>query len=336
MIHVKNLVKKYKIYKKEAGFLGSVKSLVSRDYDFKTAVDNVSFDIGTGEMVGYIGSNGAGKSTTIKMMTGILVPTSGTCLVNGVVPYKDRKKNTQKIGVVFGQRSQLCWDLPLRESFLLLKDIYGLKKNDYIERMEFLMELLDLKDFIDTPVRLLSLGQKMRGDLAASLIHNPPILFLDEPTIGLDIVIKEKIIKAIRQMNFQYNTTVILTTHDLGDVEQLCKRIILIDNGKKVYDGELDKIKNDYGYMRTIKISVENIDDIKGDLRLDKKFNLSNDKIFSWKEDKYIYVSFDKNVIGVTEIISFLMLNYSVLDFRIKEMEISEIVKKIYAHEVKI
>lgn len=335
MIHVENLSKSFKIFKKEPGMKGAVKALFSREFEVKKAVDDISFDIGEGEIVGYIGSNGAGKSTTIKIMTGILVPTSGTCTVDGQVTYKNRQKNAMKIGVVFGQRTQLWWDLALSETFLILKDIYEISDKDYEERMTFLNEVLGLEEFINSPVRTLSLGQRMRGDLAASLLHNPKVLFLDEPTIGLDVVVKEKIINAIKLMNKKYNTTVILTTHELKDIEELCNRIIIIDKGKKVYDGSINDIKNKYGYIRTMELSLDDKSHID-ELDLNKKFNVDNDNIKSWVKDSSLFVKFNRNKINVTDITSYIMSVVPVIDFSIRETEIEEIVKKIYSHEVAV
>ena len=226
MIKVENLSKVFKTSKKFPGLFGSIKGLFTREYTEKKAVNNISFEIASGDIVGYIGSNGAGKSTTIKIMTGILTPTSGRVLVDGIEPYKNRQLNAKKIGVVFGQRTQLWWDLPLNESFSLLKDIYEVSEDDYKERMKFFTDVLGLDEFIMQPVRTLSLGQRMKADLAASLLHNPKILFLDEPTIGLDVVVKEKVRKAIKEIHAKYGTTIILTTHDLQDIEELCSKII--------------------------------------------------------------------------------------------------------------
>ena len=246
MIKVKNVSKEFVSAKKYPGLKGALKGLISREKVRKLAVDDVSFHIKRGEIVGYIGSNGAGKSTTIKMMTGILTPTRGTCLVNNVDPCVNRKKNAQNIGVVFGQRTQLWWDLPLSESFTILKEIYDVSDEDYKERMEFLNQVLELDTFFDKPVRTLSLGQRMRADLGAALLHNPKVLFLDEPTIGLDVVVKDNIRKAIKEINAKSNTTVILTTHDIGDIEELCDRIIIIDEGRKIYDGTTESLKEKY------------------------------------------------------------------------------------------
>lgn len=246
MIQVENLSKEFVTNKKYPGFKGAVKALFSTEKVVKKAVTDVSFHIKEGEIVGYIGSNGAGKSTTIKMMTGILVPTSGRVLVNGMEPYKNRKKNAKQIGVVFGQRTQLWWDLPLTETFSVLKEIYQVPDEEFKERMEFLYDVLGIKEFENNAVRTLSLGQRMRADLAAALIHNPKILYLDEPTIGLDIVVKDKIREAIKQMQEKFHTTVILTTHDIVDIEELCSHIIIIDEGRKIYDGSLEQIKEQY------------------------------------------------------------------------------------------
>ena len=247
MIEVKDLRKEFKKPIRGEGISGMIKTLFSRKYEVKEAVKGINFEIKEGEMVGYIGSNGAGKSTTIKMMCGILNPTGGKVLIDGMEPYKKRKQVAQNIGVVFGQKTQLWWDIQLIESFKVLKEIYQISDEDYKERMEFLESVLGLSDFLKQPVRTLSLGQRMRADLAASLLHNPKVLFLDEPTIGLDVLVKEKIREAIKEMNKKYNTTVILTTHDMADIENLCNRIIIIDEGNVIYDGDLLSIKNKFG-----------------------------------------------------------------------------------------
>jgi ABC-2 type transport system ATP-binding protein len=309
LIHVENLTKEFKIYKKQPGFVGTVKGLFSREVEIKKAVDNMNFSIAEGEMVGYIGANGAGKSTTIKMMTGILVPTSGKCVVNGIVPYKDRQHNAKQIGVVFGQRTQLWWDLPLTETFSILKEIYDVGDSDYKKRMEFFNEVLEINEFIGSPVRTLSLGQRMRADLAAALIHNPKILYLDEPTIGLDVMVKENIRKAIKGINSEFKTTVILTTHDLSDIEELCDRIIIIDKGKSVYDGGIGDIKDKYGYMRTVQTFVK---DIRAAAKIDiaKEFALSKEDAFTFINENSLFVSFNKNKIIISSIsVSFILIS---------------------------
>ncbi len=333
MIKVSNLTKEFKTNKKYPGFKGAIKSFFSKEYTIKKAVDNMSFNIENGEVVGYIGANGAGKSTTIKMMTGILTPTSGKVEVNGIIPYKDREKNAMNIGVVFGQRTQLWWDLPLSESFSLLKDIYNVDEKDYEERMNFLNEVLGIEDFILSPVRTLSLGQRMRADLAASLIHNPEIIYLDEPTIGLDVVVKEKVRNAIKEINEKYNTTIILTTHDLEDIEELCHRIIIIDKGVKIYDGSLEEIKNKYGYMTTVVMQTKE-NKINSSLNINSHFSLDSEDLNVTEEDGKIMINYNKNKISLTEIIDYFMKNYTIQDFSIKETSIDDIIKKIYRKEV--
>lgn len=333
MIKVENLSKEFKSNKKYPGFKGAIKSFFSREYIIKKAVDNISFEIEDGEIVGYIGANGAGKSTTIKMMTGILSPSSGTISINGLIPYEDREKNAKDIGVVFGQRTQLWWDLPLSETFSLLKDIYDVNDKDYKERMEFLNEVLEINEFILSPVRTLSLGQRMRADLAAALLHNPKIIYLDEPTIGLDVVVKEKVRSAIKEINKKYGTTVILTTHDLNDIEELCNRIIIIDNGIKIYDGSLSDIKGSYGYITTIEVQVKSL---KGNENFDinNEMNISKENLEMKVLENKIIIRFNRNFTNQAEIISKIISKFDVLDFSILETSIEEIIKKIYRKEV--
>ena len=331
MIRVENLSKEFKINKKYPGFKGAIKSFFSTEYITKKAVDDISFEINDGEIVGYIGANGAGKSTTIKMMTGILTPTNGIVTVNGIVPYENREKNAKNIGVVFGQKTQLWWDLPISETFSLLKDIYDITDNDFEDRMRFFKEILGLDEFFLNPVRTLSLGQSMRADLAAALIHNPKVIYLDEPTIGLDVVVKESVRKAIKEINAKYGTTIILTTHDLNDIEELCSRIIIIDKGKKIYDGEIEGVKEKYGYLTTVEIQVkeDNLESFNEftDIKEDDEFNLT------YKDNKLL-VTFNKNKISSADIIGRTMKKLNVVDFSIKETSIEDIVKKMYRNEV--
>jgi len=333
MITVENLTKEFKSYKKYPGFNGTIKGLFSKEVVVKKAVDNISFHIGRGEIVGYIGSNGAGKSTTIKMMTGILVPTAGRCVVNGIIPYENRMLNAQQIGVVFGQRTQLWWDLPLTETFTILKEIYNVSDHDYKERMAFLDQVLNLSEFINNTVRTLSLGQRMRADLGAALLHNPKVLYLDEPTIGLDVVVKDNIRLAIKEINKEFNTTVVLTTHDLGDIEELCTRIIIIDDGKKIYDGDLKSIRDTYGYMRSIDIEVKNAEQIQA-LDFNANFNLPAEDLTVQIDGNSLNVVFNRNKISASEIASLVMANAMVRDMSIKDTDISEIVKNIYKNGV--
>ena len=331
MIKVESLTKEFKINKKYPGFKGAIKSFFSTEYITKRAVDDISFEINDGEIVGYIGANVAVKSTTIKMMTGILTPTNGIVTVNGIVPYENREKNAKNIGVVFGQKTQLWWDLPISETFSLLKDIYDITDNDFEERMRFFKEILGLDEFFLNPVRTLSLGQRMRADLAAALIHNPKVIYLDEPTIGLDVVVKESVRKAIKEINAKYGTTIILTTHDLNDIEELCSRIIIIDKGKKIYDGEIEGVKEKYGYLTTVEIQVkeDNLESFNEftDIKEDDEFNLT------YKDNKLL-VTFNKNKISSADIIGRTMKKLNVVDFSIKETSIEDIVKKMYRNEV--
>ena len=326
VIELSNVRKEFVTTKHDPGWRGAVKGLFTREKVTKVAVDDVSLAIQKGEIVGYIGSNGAGKSTTIKMMSGILTPTSGTCMVNGLEPYRNRKKNAKNIGVVFGQRTQLWWDLPLSETYTVLKEIYDVSDEDYKERMNFFEDVLGLQEFIHSTVRTLSLGQRMRADLAAALLHNPKVLFLDEPTIGLDVVVKDKIRQAIREINGKYDTTVLLTTHDLNDIEQLCRRIIIIDAGKKIYDSTLNQLKKDHGYRCSILFEWKELPDSG---KLERLRNLSEKAMFEGQE-RGGKVTFNKNELSVAEVIAGVMRILEVKDIQIKETELTDIVKNIY------
>jgi len=265
-IEVKNLTKTYKV-KKHSNVDEVARDFGTRNYTLMTAVNNISFTIPSGDIVGFIGANGAGKSTTIKMMTGILTPDYGTISIDGLNFKKNRKQIMLRIGVVFGQRSVLCWDIPVIESFKLFKDMYHIPEKAYRENMEIFSDILNLSEFIDKPPRLLSLGQRMKADLAAALLHNPEILFLDEPTIGIDILAKAQIRDFIHKMNQERNTTIILTTHDISDIEALCSKMIIIDKGTLLYNGTLQELKNSYrnSYQAelyqytTIENNLENI-----------------------------------------------------------------------------
>lgn len=333
VIEVNNVSKEFVSPKKYPGLKGAIKGLFSNEKVRKMAVNDISFSIGEGEIVGYIGSNGAGKSTTIKMMTGILTPTSGGCLVHGIDPNKQRKKNAQNIGVVFGQRTQLWWDLPLSESYSILKEIYNVSDEQYESQMKFLNEVLELDEFWTRPVRNLSLGQRMRADLGAALLHNPKVLYLDEPTIGLDLVVKDNIRKAIREINRKYKTTVILTTHDIGDIEELCNRIIIIDAGKKIYDGSLENLKEKYGVTKKVTMEVRNLKQAL-ELDLPAALNVPKDacKITADKATNSVEVIFDKHCMSVSGVIAEYMKHTEVRDIQIQETELSEIVKEIYRH----
>lgn len=254
LIEARGLTKEFKIFRRREGVAGAFRDLFWREYKSLKAVDGIDFLVNRGEMVGYIGANGAGKSTTIKMLTGILVPTSGTVAVDGYIPYKDREVYTRKIGVVFGQRSQLWWDIAVIESFKLLRRIYDVSSDDFTRRLKMFDDILELNSFLHLPVRKLSLGQRMRCDLAAALLHNPAILFLDEPTIGLDVLAKAKIREFLKEINSEYQTTVILTTHDLGDIEALCPRVAIIDKGTMLYDGSVENLYLQWGHDKLEEI----------------------------------------------------------------------------------
>lgn len=245
MIEFQDICKSYRVARRDPGLSNALKSVFKRDYTLIQAINHISFSINDGEMVGYIGPNGAGKSTTIKILSGILTPDSGTCLVNGQVPWKDRKEYVRRIGVVFGQRSQLWWDIPVADSFELLQAIYAIPAPRYRSRLEELTELLHLEELLKTPTRQLSLGQRMRCEIAASLLHEPELLFLDEPTIGLDAVSKIAVRDFVKKMNEEHKTTVILTTHDMQDIEAIARRVILIGKGQKLLDGTLEDLRRE-------------------------------------------------------------------------------------------
>ncbi len=320
IITVEHLSKHFKVHKRRTGFWGNLSSTISRKHDIIKAVDDVNFSLERGELVGYIGANGAGKSTTIKMLTGILVPTSGHIDVMGLTPYRHRKQNTRRIGVVFGQRTQLWWDLPVIDSFELLKHIYEIPQNLYKQNLEFFSELLQLQPFLSTPVRRLSLGQRMRCDLTAALLHNPEILYLDEPTIGLDVVAKEQVRQFLRQVNAERQVTVILTTHDLNDVEKVCQRLIIIDSGKIIYDGGIDALKNRYGKTRMLIVDLAQA---YSDIQLDG-VDLTR------RDGNRIWLAFDRDTISASEVIAQLTARYEIQDLTISEPEIEEIVRRIY------
>lgn len=335
MIYAEDLRKEFKKVIKEPGLKGSVKALFKPKKEIVKAVDGITFDVPKGEILGFIGPNGAGKSTVIKMLTGILMPTSGFCRINGQIPQENRKNYVREIGVVFGQRTQLWWDLALRETYAVLKEIYDVPDDRYKKRMEFLNEVLELDDFISSPVRTLSLGQRMRADIAASLLHSPKVLFLDEPTIGLDVVVKENIRNAIRKINAEEGTTVILTTHDLADIEQLCERIVMIDKGKKVFDGAISELKHNFGNARTLQFELVNAPDIKL-LDYKRRFKLADDDIAVERDGASVTVRFSTSAVSVESVISYTLSTVHVKDLSIKDVEIEEIIKRLYRREVSV
>ncbi len=257
MITLEKISKTYQVPVRKAGFKHALSAFVKREYRQVKALQDVSLHIEAGEMVGYIGPNGAGKSTTIKILSGILYPESGSVQIDGLDPFKDRKKHAQNIGVVFGQRSQLWWDLPVGDSFELLREIYRIPQADYQQRLAEFVALFELEELVQRPVRQLSLGQRVRCDIVAALLHNPKVLFLDEPTIGLDAFSKQKVRELIKHVNQQYNTTVILTTHDMQDIEQIVSRVVLIGHGQLLYDGKLPALIKTYGAKKQIQIRFQ-------------------------------------------------------------------------------
>lgn len=326
IIEVENLQKEFKVAKRETGMLGAIKSIVKREYVTKEAVKGVSFKIDKGEMIGYIGPNGAGKSTTIKILTGILVPSGGSVVVNGIVPYEKRQENAKNIGVVFGQRTQLWWDLPTIESFELLKAIYQVSDQRYKHNMDIFKDILGLDEFLNTPVRQLSLGQRMRADIAASLLHDPDILFLDEPTIGLDVVAKEKMRAFIEEINRERQVTVILTTHDMEDIEKLCKRMILIDHGQKVYDGEIAAVKDRFGKSRTLIVDLE---------QNGKEFAVSGGEVIK-QEGNRKWIRFNRDEISASQLINQISANHNITDLSVEETAIETIISRIYQEQLVI
>lgn len=328
MIEVSHLQKDFKKTIKAPGLMGSFKSLLHPQYQTFEAVKDLSFEVPQGEILGFIGANGAGKSTTIKMLTGILAPTSGFCRINGKIPQEDRKNYVKDIGVVFGQRTQLWWDLPLRETYSVLKEIYDVPDKDFYKRMDFLNEILDLNDFITSPVRTLSLGQRMRADIAASLLHNPKVLFLDEPTIGLDVSVKDNIRKAIAQINQEENTTIVLTTHDLDDIELLCDRIFMIDRGSEVFDGTIKQLKDQFGRMREVEFELV---DQKAGAKLD--YSTLNSPVKVNQTGNAVTVKFDDSLISVPNILQLTLAQVEVKDISVKEIDIEEVVRQIFRKE---
>jgi ABC-2 type transport system ATP-binding protein len=307
VVVMKNVSKQFKVLNRHEGLKGSIRDLFSRDYKIIRAVEDVSLTVNKGEIIGYLGPNGAGKSTTIKMMTGVLEPTEGEILVSGRVPYQNRTANAENIGVVFGQRSQLWWNLPLIESFNLLRDIYLVPEKDYLDMLELYRSLVDLDPILHKPVRQMSLGQRTLSDILAAFLHNPGIVFLDEPTIGLDVSMKAKIRELIRGLNEVKETTVILTTHDMGDVDALCKRIIIIDKGRKIYDNDIEHLKSYFGSYRTLR------------MRLD--------------DDSWVEQVIDEKKTDVMHVMQDMQKQHRIKDIQLQEISTEEVIRKIYEGE---
>ena len=323
-IVVKNLQKDFYVNEsKEMGVKGILENLIKKNRKKVKAVKNLSFEIAEGEIVGFLGPNGAGKSTTIKMMTGILTPTRGEVKVCGVIPYQKRQQNAKNIGVVFGHRTQLWWDLPVKDSFLLLKKIYEIDDLTYKKNLSYFMELLDMESFIERPIRQLSLGQRMRCDLAAAFLHNPSIVYLDEPTIGLDITSKKKIREFVCEVNKERKSTIVLTTHDMSDIEQLATRVIVIANGDMIYDGTIEQLRRQYQNERVLTFSLK--EDINKYLDLRE-----------WKHKVTVNYTNDKLVIRmpvntpIKQMIDWVTSQYVVKDIKIDETSIEDIIEEVY------
>ncbi|MED0675436.1 ATP-binding cassette domain-containing protein [Aneurinibacillus thermoaerophilus] len=325
-IEAKGLTKEFKSYISRPGLAGAFRDLFNRQHKTLRAVDHIDLEIAPGEIVGYIGENGAGKSTTIKMLTGILMPTSGYLRVNGMDPHRDREKFVRTIGVVFGQRSQLWWDIAVQESFTLLKKVYRLSDEEYKRHMGHVIEVLEIEELLTKPVRKLSLGQRMRCELAAALIHNPPLLFLDEPTIGLDVLVKLKIREFLKEINQKYGTTILLTTHDLSDIEALSSRVIMLDNGKIIYDGGLNELRTTWGNEKKVMIEFTKPADLNELKRLMGSLPVTWQK----ENDLRFRAVFEEEDLAVSDLLARIISRYEVKDISVEAVSTEEIVRKIY------
>jgi len=324
-IEASHLVKEFRTYKRREGAWGAVRDLFQREATTVRAVDDVSFTIEPGEMVGYIGPNGAGKSTSVKMLTGILTPTSGRAVVNGLDPYRQRMAYTRTIGAVFGQRTQLWWDIAVVESFRLLKEIYNVSDADYDKRMRKFDEILELNRYLHQPVRKLSLGERMRCDMAAALIHNPPLVFLDEPTIGLDLIAKESIRLFLKEINTELGTTMLLTTHDLADIEQLCNRLMIIDHGRVLFDGPLHRLKQMLWRETQVRFDLKDPEHAAPLRSLEiEGVRLEEVDALTWK------ASFDREERAPGEVIRQVVAAVDVRDIIIEAESIDNIIRRIY------
>nr|WP_163100851.1 ATP-binding cassette domain-containing protein [Peribacillus alkalitolerans] len=320
VIKLEGISKSYKIAKRASGLRQAAKALFYREHTIIPALKDITFSIEPGEIVGYIGPNGAGKSTTIKVMSGILVPDSGSCSIMGFTPWQDRVQYVKNIGVVFGQRSQLWWDVPVIDSFELLRDIYKVPQNEYENNLNMLVDALELKELLNSPVRQLSLGQRMRCEIAASLLHSPQILFLDEPTIGLDAVSKIAVRQFIKRINQERGVTIILTTHDMSDIEALAERVILIGKGRLLYDGNLGELRNRFGTVKTITVDYqENLN----------PFQIPGTSIISWSPERAV-LSVDTERVLTSEVITQLSIMLDLIDVAIEARPIEDIIVQLY------
>lgn len=332
-IQINNVSKQYRVLKRREGLGGAVRDLFSQNYETVKAVDGISFSIEPGELIGFIGPNGAGKSTTIKMLSGVLEPTSGTIEVDGFVPYRQRRRYVQRIGIVFGQRTQLWWDLAVIESFKLLKEVYGIDDAAFTQNLGLFDEIAGLKELYGKSVRSLSLGQRMLCDIAASFIHDPGTIFLDEPTIGLDVEIRAKVRSIIKELNRVKGATVLLSSHDVGDIESLAKRIILIDKGKILYDGPTEKFNGIFGRYRTLRLDVHGLSE--SDIARLKRETTSrvrgeNEIVFGEVTSGWLGVSFDQDQHSLLDLLNPILASFAVKDIKVEEIEMEEVIKRIY------
>lgn len=329
MIEMENIEKTFKVLKRREGLVGTFKDLFSRNYKYIKAVDDISLKVRKGEILGCLGPNGAGKSTIIKMMTGVLEPSKGTIVVNGRSPYKQRTQTAQEIGVVFGQRSQLWWSLPVIESFKILRKMYRIQDATYKRNIEIFESLVDIDKLYSKPVRQMSLGQRTLCDILASFLHDPKIVFLDEPTIGLDVSIKAKIRRLIMEFNKEKDTTVILTTHDMGDVEALCKSTLIIDKGKIIYNDCYEKLKSLFGAYRHLKINVSPVDVDKVTHTLNSLSDDPNMLTLQQNED-WIDILINEDRLKVVELLNVLMGKFTLNDLKVEDISAESVVRKIY------
>lgn len=328
MIEVSCLRKDFVKIIKEPGLKGAIRSFIHPEKQIFEAVKDLSFEVPKGQILGFIGANGAGKSTTIKMLTGILKPTSGFCRINGKIPQENRQDYVKDIGVVFGQRTQLWWDLALHETYSVLKEIYDVPDAVFQKRMDFFNDVLDLKEFIKDPVRTLSLGQRMRADIAASLLHNPKVLFLDEPTIGLDVSVKDNIRRAITQINQEEETTILLTTHDLSDIEQLCDRIFMIDKGQEIFDGTVNQLKETFGKMKTLTFELR-----PGQNHVVSQFVGISD-IHITRKELLLNIQYDSSRYQTADIIQKTFSDFAIRDLKMTDVNIEDIIRRFYRKEL--
>ena len=335
LIEVRELTKRFRLPVKQPGLAGAARHLLRPRYEYKLAVDGISLAIEAGESVGYVGPNGAGKSTTVKMLTGIIVPSAGQAHVRGLVPHRQRIANAHNIGVVFGQRSQLWWDLPVQESLRLLGDIYQVPRERFAPTLNELVDLLELGPLLRMPARQLSLGQRMRCDLAASLIHAPPILFLDEPTIGLDVAVKERIRQFVKLLNRERKTTVLLTSHDLHDIEDICARLVMIDHGRIVFDGPLVAIKERFGRDRLLRLALQEALPDAAAVAANALAGLPPTAI-QQHEPHRLDVKFDATIVNTGAVAGRLLSALPVQDLQIDEPSIESIIRQLYEGNLRL